>query len=413
MQRWDVIVVGAGLAGLACARQITAAGLEVVVVEASDGVGGRLRTDHVDGLLLDRGFAVHNPSYPEAARVLDQKALDLHPFAPGLVVSLGDRHVPLADPLRRPGWVGHDLVAPIGSPLVKARFLAYAAQCAYANPRRIEARGDVSADVAFRQAGLGGELLERVLRPFLSGVLFDDRLTASRLFVDLVLRSFIRGTPALPAAGMGAIADQLAAALPVDCVQLNSAVHSVSTGIVHTVNGDLTARAVVVATDPVTAGSLLPAVAVPRMRHGTTWYFLADVHPECPRGALLVDGQARGPVTSTVVLTDIAPSYASDNRILVSASLLGLQYTAVDERVVLAHLAQLYGVDTGGWDTVAVYPIKGAVPAMEPPLQLRQPVRLGDGCYVAGDHRDTASIQGALVSGRRAANAVLKDLHQH
>jgi phytoene dehydrogenase-like protein len=412
VQRWDVIVVGAGLAGLACARRLIGAGLDIALLEASDGVGGRLRTDHVDGLLLDRGFAVHNPSYPEAARVLDQKALDLRPFAPGLVVSLGNRHIRLADPLRRPRWVGHDVVAPIGSPLVKARFAAYAVQCAYANPRRIAARSDISADDAFRQAGLDGTLLERVLRPFLSGVLFDDRLTASRLFVDLVLRSFVRGTPALPAAGMGAIAEQLAAGLPADCLQLHSPVHSVSAGKVRTVNEEFTTRAVVVATDPAAAGSLLPEITVPRMRHGTTWYFLADTHPESPRGALLVDGQRRGPVTSTVVLTDIAPSYATDNRILVSASILGLRGASEDERIVRAHLAQLYGVDTHDWDTVAVYPIQGAVPAMEPPLQIRQPVRLAGGCYIAGDHRDTASIQGALVSGRRAANAVLKDLQQ-
>ena len=81
----DAIVVGAGLAGLSAARQLAIHGVDVIVLESSNDVGGRVRTDRFDGLQLDRGFQLFNPSYPEAARVLDYEALDLKPFVPGVI----------------------------------------------------------------------------------------------------------------------------------------------------------------------------------------------------------------------------------------------------------------------------------------------------------------------------------------
>lgn len=409
----DVVIVGAGLAGLAAARQLCVHGLDVVVLEGSDAVGGRVRTDRVDGLLLDRGFQLYNPAYPEAARVLDHGALDLKAFVSGVIAATPGGPVRLGDPRRRPLWAPDALAPRSGTLAGKLRFAAYAWRTSRTPAARLEAATDFPAEVALRSAGVDDVFLETVLRPFLAGVFLEDRLETSRRFLDLVLTSFVKGTPSVPATGMQAIPEQLSAALPPGALRLGVRARSIGSGTVETDDGVVTARAVIVATDPPTAAQLLPGLHVPAGRSVTTWYYLADGDPALLSGGeavLLVDGQGRGPVLNTVVLTNAAPSYATGGRTLVSASSLGEHADSETEAQVRAHLARLYGVATGGWQHVATYAIPYALPAMTVPLKVRQPVSLGEWLFVAGDHRDTASIQGALVSGRRTAESVLADL---
>lgn len=410
----DVVVVGAGLAGLAAATHLARHGVDVTVLEAADHVGGRVRTDLIDGLRLDHGFQLYNPAYPEAARVLDHAALDLKALTPG-VIALTDRGpTRLADPRRRPLWAPDALAPRSGHLAGKLRFARYAWDTARLPQRRRAERIDMPAEVALLSAGVDPRLLETVIRPFLSGVFLEDRLTTSRRFLDLVLTSFLRGTPSLPARGMQAIPEQLQDRLAPGTVRTETAVRQVRPGTVSTDEGDLRAQAVIVATDPRTAGSLLPGIAIPPGRDVTTWYYLADGDPAAltqGKATLVVDGRrSRGPVTNTVVLTHAAPTYASEGRTLVSASSLGLHPTAETEQAVRTHLAGMYGVGTARWELAGTYPIPYALPAMDVPLEIRRPVDLGDGLFISGDHRDTSSIQGAMVSGRRAAQAAMERL---
>lgn len=410
----DVVIVGAGLAGLAAARELSIHGVDVVVLEKAETVGGRVRTDRRDGLQLDHGFQLYNPAYPEAARVLDHEALELCAFTPGVIALTDHGPMRLGDPRRRPRWVVDALSGRTGGLAGKLRFASYAWQTSRASRQDRASREDMTAEVALLSAGVDPTLMETVLRPFLSGVFLEDRLHTSRKFLDLVLTSFVKGTPALPSRGMQAIPEQLRDALPEGTVQTSVTVASVDPGRVTTDQGDHTARAVIVASDPVTAEALLPRLSVPAGHGVTTFYYLSDGDPALLADGepiLLVDGRrSHGPVVNTTVLTHAAPSYASDGRTLVSASALGLRTSAEDELAVRNHLAQLYGVGTRSWDLVGTYPIPYALPAMDVPLDTHRPVNLGDGLFVAGDHRDTASIQGAMVSGRRTADAVLAHL---
>lgn len=408
----DVVVVGAGLAGLAAARQLSVHGADVVVLEASDDVGGRVRTDRVDGLLLDRGFQLYNPSYPEASRVLDHEALRLCGFVPGVIAATSTGPVRLGDPRRRPAWAPDALSRRSGRLSGKLRFALYAWRASRTPAAFLETSTDFSSDVALRSAGVDDAFLETVLRPFLAGVFLEERLDTSRRFLDLVLTSMVKGTPSVPSAGMQAIPEQVRDALPGGTVRTGVRARSITAGRVDTDAGVVEGRCVIVATDPPTAAELLPGLQVPAGRAVTTWYYLADCDPASLTGGdpvLVVDGQRRGPVINTVVLTHAAPSYASGGRVLVSASALG-EHDAGAEQLVRHHLSLLYGVRTAGWENVATYGIPYALPAMTVPLTVRQPVSLGEWLFVAGDHRDTASIQGAMVSGRRAADAVLAHL---
>lgn len=399
------VVIGAGLAGLAAARHLTAAGAEVVVLEAGGTVGGRVATDVVDGFLIDRGFQVYNTAYPESARVLDHAALDLRAFTPGALVRVGDRLHRVADPRRRPLAAPSTVLAPIGSPADKVRLALLAGRDALLPAGRLTKAPDTTTYEALRARGLSDTMIDRFLRPFLAGVFLEDELTTSSRFFDLVWRTFVRGSVCVPAGGMRRIPDQLAAGLPAGTVHLGVAVRAVRPGEVVTDQGTIRAASIVVATDPDTAATLLPGLAAPRMNTVTTVYHAAP-EPPVREPTLVLDGERSSPVVNTVVLTEAAPTYSPDTRALVSSSVLGLD--PPDDAAMRKELERLYGVSTSDWETVATVRVPGALPAALPPLRLRQPVDLGDGLFVAGDHRDTPSIQGAMVSGRRAATAVLR-----
>lgn len=405
-KRADVVVVGAGLAGLAAATHLQRAGLDVAVLESADAVGGRVRTDIVDGYRLDRGFQLYNPAYPEGQRMFDYAALDLRPFERGARVVLGDQVFRLGDPRSHPTWAVDALRAPLGGWPSLAHFLGYTARCATADPRSLAARPDEAIRTALADAGVAPATVRAFIRPFLAGVFLEDQLATSRRFADLILRSFVRGTPTVPSRGMQALPEQLAAGLA--NVHLDTPVTAVRPGSVRTGRGDVDAGAVIVAVDPGSVHSLLPALAAPRTHSCTTWYHSPDQSPgELSDGLALLtlDGDGRGPLVNTAVMSHAAPSYAPPGRSLVSSTALGTD-GEISERDVREHLSRLYGVPTQRWECVGTYRVDPALPAMDPPLELRKPSDLGDGLFVAGDHRDTASIQGALVSGRRAATAV-------
>lgn len=410
---YDVVVVGAGLAGLAAARQLSVHGLNVLVLEAGDEVGGRVRTDRVDGYTFDRGFQLYNPAYPEAARVLDHQALQLRPLTAGVVVSFAGGRTRLGDPRSRPGWAIDSAASRTGSLPSKARFARYALQVARTPARNLLQREDTTSAVALRAAGVDDALFETVLRPFLAGVFLEPDLKTSRRQLDLILKSFVAGTPAVPSSGMQAIPEQLRDALPAGAVRCNAKVTKAQAGLVVTENGEFRVRAVVIAAGAQQAKVLHPRLAIPPGNSVTTWYHLATQTGDLLNdgaGVLVVDGDNRGPVLNSVVMTNAAPSYAPAGKVLISTSALGVNSSAEDERGVRTHLAALYGVSTDRWEPLTHYAIPYALPAMLPPLQVPRSAKLTDGLFICGDYRETASIQGAMASGRRAGDAVLTDL---
>lgn len=404
----EVIVVGAGLAGLVAARRLRDAGVDVRVLESSDRVGGRVRTDLVDGFRLDVGFQVLCPAYPAAAREFDLAALDLRPFLPGVRVHTddGSHLLAFAPHALADGWkaLSSGLFGPrdlIALAALSARDLATTSA---------KVRADRSTHRELRRLGCSNRLINTVLAPFLAGVFLEAELSTSSRFFHLVWRSFLKGGAALPAAGMGQLPEQLAARLPADTVRLRTAVTSVAPGEVRTADGERhTARAVVVATDAAAAARLLTGIRAPAWKAVTTYYH-STTQALDPEPVLRVD-PTDGLLVNSVVISAVAPAYAPPGASLVATSVLGVPSTVdATERRIRERLRRLYGVGFDAWAPVAAYPVPHALPAMPAPHPLRGRVRLDDGLYVCGDHRDTSSIQGALASGRRAAGAVLAEL---
>lgn len=404
----DVIVVGAGLAGLAAATELQRANVPVRVVEASDQVGGRVRTDQVDGFLLDRGFQVLLPAYPALREMVDLTALKLHPFWRVLRV-VGDREVrSLGNPLDTARALTGALRP--GQPRFTdiARLSAVTARDALAPSRMLMRAADHSVTEELDRWGLRTETVNEVLRPFVAGIFSDEDLDTSARVFHLVWRSFARAAPALPAAGMQSLPDHLADRLTPGTVRLNTPAEAVAPGQVTIADALHRARAVIVAADATTAKRLLPGLSVPKWNGLSTFYYTTP-DPPLAQPTISIDALRRGPVVNTAVLSAVAPGYAPSGQALISATVLDAADEAL-EPAVRRQLGAIYRTNTSRWEFLRHYSIPQALPSMRAPHPLRRSVRLEPGLYVCGDHRDTSSVQGALVSGRRAARAALHDL---
>ena len=405
----DVVIVGAGLAGLTAANVLHRAGKSFIVLESSDGVGGRVRTDEVDGFLLDRGFQVLLTGYPEVARHVDTSKLDLRAFEPGAVVWLDGRAHVVGDPVRRPGTLVAGALAPIGTLKDKMLVALMRLRLVRSDPRAL-LRGDETTTIeSLRRRGYSARIVERFFRPLLGGIQLDPALSGSSRMSDVVLRTLMVGDSVVPALGMGRLSESLAAPV-VDRIHLNTPVESVAPGVVTLTDGrTVTARSIIVAAEGPAAADLLGLPPVGSKAAGCV-YFAADRAP-IDSAHVILDGTGVGPVLNVAVMSNVSPRYAPPGRHLIAAAFPGscdgdLESMARDQ------LRGWWGPQVDSWTHLRTYRIPHGQPAQDPPFAPKKNVVLGDGLYVCGDHRDTASIQGAMFSGRRCAEKVLEDMEK-
>ena len=412
----DVIVIGGGLSGLACALTLRENGLEPLVLEAADGIGGRIRTDRRQGFLLDRGFQVLQTWYPEARRWLDYDRLDLRPFYPGALVRTGGRLCRVSDPWRRPARLPEMLGSPVGTLRDKLRLFGLRRRCLRGTLEDLYARPETTAPQLLGQLGFSERMLERFFKPFFSGVFFEPDLGVSSRAFEFVFRAFALGDTALPALGMGEIPAQLAARLPGGRVRTGCQVERLRPGVVHLSTGErLSARALVIATDGNETARLLGPTATPDPRppRGTTCMYFAAARPPYRGPYLLLNGEGEGVVNSLLCPSNLSAHYAPTGQALIAVNCHGADHNPdALETTLRRELGGWFGPQVRGWERLAVYRLPQALPAQTPPVPYPGATeqRVADGLWTCGEYGGAPSIHWALHSGRRAGASVAQSL---
>jgi phytoene dehydrogenase-like protein len=380
----EILIIGAGLAGLNAAIHLQSRGANVRVVESSDRPGGRVASDVIDGFICDRGFQLINANYPalKELNVIEEIDFLIAPRVIEVAIDTG-RHL-IGDP-RKALLSAFD--SSLGSLFEKFSLLTFI----YGPTAKNEPLSD-----ALIRCGL---TYERVLRPFLQGVFLTDPKNVDAKYGQQILRSFASGSIGIPKNGVGQLSHALAKR--VSNITYDVQVDRIAVNKLHTSHGVLTADKIIVATDATTAAQLLGNGQVPKMAGCITWYHAVEVNPS-GSGRLVVDGLNRGPVINSVVISDISKNYAPKGWHLMSTT-TGLNVTESDVR---RHLALIWSAPTHTWQLIAKYEIPAALPIQSPGRGLSQELSINDQLYVVGDHRMVPSQQGALFSGRLVADLI-------
>ena len=385
-----VIVVGAGLAGLSAAQSLIEAGVEVRVLEASTTIGGRVQTDEINGYRFDRGFQLINARYPEveALDIIDKLDFRYAPLAvdialDGSVVRLGDPRKYFLSALRSES----------GSIREKISFLKY-----------LLSKSTHGSNVESELLTAGcNNLYTRVLKPFLTGVFLAQPSRVDSVSGREIIKSFISGAPGLPARGAGELSQVLAREIGV--VETGVQVNAITGLELITSKGVIAARAIIVATDQITAAQLLEIEEVGESVSCTTWFHSTPDVFDCD-ATLRVDGLARGAIINSIAISKLLPLSAPVGQTLFSSTSLG----HASESEVRRHLSLIWGVDTAGWELVAKYDIKNSLPLFAPGRSHAQSLQVRPGVWRAGDYLSAASQNGALASGRLAALELINSL---
>jgi protoporphyrinogen oxidase len=406
----NTIVVGAGVSGLSCALTLKKAGRSVVVLEASDDVGGRVRSDVVDGFTLDRGFQVLLTAYPTCRHLLDFSSLRLGTFDPGAIIRVGKRDSILSDPLRRPGEALATMTSPVGSLADKWKVFRLKQELL---GRELDSVWDVenqSTRDFLIARGFSETMLRAFFRPFFSGIFLESSLATSARMFAFVFRCFSAGDAALPAGGMASIPRQLAQALGSESIHLNTPVERIEPGRVVTRDGQtLVAEYIVVATDGDQARQWIPALPTPAWNGGTCYYFDAPRSPFRGKKKLWLNGTGAGRINHMAVPSDIASGYAPTGRSLVAVNTVGGTSRPESEESIHAELKKYFGAEVGDWRFLRRVPVARSLPRFDPEDAATKKTAplLPPGLACCGDYLSVGSLETAMASGVAAAHRVL------
>jgi phytoene dehydrogenase-like protein len=411
----DVIIIGAGLSGLACALELRERGFTPLILEGGDAVGGRVRTDEREGFLLDRGFQVLQTWYPEARRTLDYQALDLRPFEPGALVRWEGGLHRVSDVWRRPARMGEMLTSGVGTTADKLRLLRLRQRAVRGDLAELYSRPETDALTLLRDMGFSERMIERFFRPFFAGVFFEPGIGVSSRAFEFVFRAFALGDTALPARGMGELPAQLAQQLPRDSIRTGARVERILDQQVLLDTGErLRAGTIVLATEGNETARLLGrSNSASLAGRGTTCVYFAASAPPIEGPYLVVNGEGRGRINSLLCPSNLSDHYAPRGESLVSVNVHGAEHNPdALETDLRRELIGWFGDQVLAWTRLAVYRLPRALPVQSPPVTYPGGVRLrqSDWLWTCGEYRSAPSIQWALHSGRRAGEEIASSL---
>lgn len=410
----EVVIVGAGVAGLSCARMLHDQGISFTIVERSDRVGGRIRTDRLGGYQLDRGFQVVQTGYPDLTRYLNLKELNGGLFPSGVAVQFDRKFHVIADPRRHPKYIYSTLFSPVGTLADRFRMLKLAWTLSRESMEKIfvdpeHPTGDFLKDKGFSEA-----FIQRFLTPFFAGACLDRSMAGSSRVFKYVTRLFATGDAVLPAAGMSAVAEQLASVLPTGSIKYRSEATKVESGKVALSDGSVMEADNIVVAVPEQEYSELIAIELPRRSVGEACvYFSSDWRPPLEVPFLILNGEGEGPINNIAFPSLVSPDYAPAGETLIAVVVLGDEFLQAEdlEDQVLQQCREWFGPAVDRWQHLRTYRIPHALPAQSPPTlsPYQEPTSPLPGVIVCGEYGSLPGLLWSLMSGAMAGERVAND----
>ena len=403
----EFLVVGAGLAGLTAAKVLSQSGREVLLLEKSDGVGGRVRTDQYKDFLLDRGFQVLLTAYPELPKHLNLSLLRLHSFESGATIFSDGHFSKVGDPFRNVSSIMSTAFTKTIGMQDKIKLLKLRNSLIGRKKIYFQQKDDKRILETFEELGFTSKAINSFFKPLVGGIQLDPSLSGSTRLCFLVLKMLFIGDAAIPSRGMGAISEQLSKQINESSIRLTSPVDKVEGKKVILESGEsfLPSNLIIATEGPATAKLL--GQESPLSRSVSCIYFSAPQAPSSSK-AILLNGEKNGPALNVAIMSNISPSYSKNGKALIAVAIPDTIKPDSMENVLI-QMRKWFGDSVDSWEHIKTYSIEHGQPDLRPGDPFRKSIKNSEGVYICGDHRDTPSIQGALVSGRRAAEICLKD----
>jgi phytoene dehydrogenase-like protein len=403
-----VIIIGAGIAGLTCAKYLKDRGIQSLILEASDGVGGRVRTDTYEGFLLDRGFQILLTAYPEAERLLNYETLDLQAFKSGALirdVKNNDFSI-MANPFKEPAKIWSSLTSNVGTIADKMRVLRLILDNYNVQEEVFEKTG-ISTIAYLKNYGFSDKMIQQFFKPFFGGVFLESELSTSSNFFRYIFGKFYEGDAVIPAKGIEQIAMQIEKMLYIGTVKLNTKVVKIDGNRVYLENGDkLYGEKVILATDGFQADKLLGKSAKRKFNSTTCTYFSAD-HSPLKEKMLVLNPNRASLIHNMCVPSDIAPFYAPIGKSLVSVSTQGVNLHDENElaKNIKSELTAWYGKEVETWQHLKTYHIPQALPHYDTSI-INKSLKISEILYQCGDATAYPSLNAAMATGRKVAEMI-------
>ncbi len=408
-----IVIIGAGIAGLTCAKYLKDRGVEALVLEASDGVGGRVRTDHVEGFKLDRGFQVFLTSYPEARKLLNYEELRFKSLPSGARIRNGDDFFVMPNPLKDIWTAPQALFSPVGSLFDKAKVLQLNLEtrnAAEPDDAANKKPGKSTADF-LKNYGYSETIVNRFFKPFFGGVFLEKKLATDSSFFKFLYNQLSVGDVVVPENGMQAIPEQIAAHLSQNRIRINTPVKNIRGKTVYLENGEIIeAEKIVLATDALAAARLLGEEAKTQFNSTVCLYFASDF-PLRLNGEpyLIINSNTNELINHILIASDVAPSYAPAGKTLISVNIIGNTEISDDDlkEKTQTELVKWFGAENN-WQHLKTYRITDALPQYFQDSAIENNLKINECTFRCGDYTAYPSLNAAMKTGREAAEMLYK-----
>jgi len=410
MHDFSTVIIGGGISGLTCAKYLNEKGYNFMLFEGSDALGGRVRTDKVDGFLLDRGFQILLTNYPEAKKILNYNKLDLKYFGSGAMIKAEKGFMKMENPFRNKMAYLTMAFSSVGTLSDKLKIRKFANELAEIPDDEFFKMQATDTLAFLRNYGWSEKIINNFFKPFYGGVFLENNLVTSSNFFQFTFKQFFMGDAAIPANGIQAIPEQIAEMLPRNCIRKNAHVKGFEGNQIFLDGGEvITADRIVVATDPNTSDKLLGETSQRTYNITTCTYFSAETSPLKGQKFIALNPSRRGAVHNICVPSDISSHYANAGKSLISVSTHGVD--KLDEitltNTIKRELFDWFGASVNVWKHLKTYHIPESL-VQYSAASKHQNSKLGDNLYRCGDYLAYPSLNAAMQTGREVAQMIME-----